>query len=351
MSFTAPNLQQVIDDLTACQNLLDSTGTVGQNLDYLECTLEDVRRQLHSQEHSAYTSIKRARESVADIVSQSLATYKEANRSQISRILGHSTNESPSNYIDTVINDNQQLNTYGIIDIEGIETISTLRILRANARRARDTIRSHLQLLIPKEHSLADFTRKSLPSTIDRLDGQLHERRISLLRSAASAYSYTISRMNKVSARIGEIGGEQKLTSEGYTILPSFQVRNAGTPPANRLDCVAINEHTNSIVVAEFKGCTSNLSKTPVDTIYGKRLQGSIDYFKDKLANDSRFISELRKNPELWNNIKDKKITFTAWVTRTSETANTKFLKAPKTFTLDPTILSIIDAKLNTASS
>ncbi|WP_127841322.1 hypothetical protein [Actinomyces wuliandei] len=112
---------------------------------------------------------------------------------------------------------------------------------------------------------------------------------------------------NRVAEYVGERGGEQVLTREGYYIPQPFCSTGPGQagPGSYSVDGMAVSSSGGHIVIPEFKGGSSAVSTKPVQTFHeGYAFQATPPYVRDRMLRDQRVVQFFCDNPALWESVK-----------------------------------------------
>ena len=181
----------------------------------------------------------------------------------------------------------------------------------------QDTLRRHL----PPGITIKHCSRKNISKTLDRLRPRYGDDMVYKIKQLADDLSYSRGIVCKISARIGEVGGENYVTNtKKLLVLPSFLASNTKTPGKFRVDCVATNKLRNIVFIVEYKGIGARTNRTPVKTeFFGRRPQGTVEYAQDRLLKDDRVAEELYKDTKVCENFYRNKINFAVLVISTSK--------------------------------
>ena len=220
---------------------------------------------------------------------------------------------------------------------ENYNTVPDLLECRQAAIQARNESQALLVKQLPQGFTTKGFSRNNIKNTLEKMSILGYDQKeIDTLRALADNLSKARGVIYRISARIGEIGGETALRAVGFIIFTSFRVKNSGTPSNYRLDGLAVNKRKNRIIISEYKGGGARLNKTPVRTeFFGYQPQGSDKYFQDRLLKDDRVIRDLYNDPKMRYNLTrfGNRVRFETWVIRTSLKNKTRVVK--RTIILD----------------
>jgi hypothetical protein len=378
-------LQEVIYGLHDGSNVIANSSNEARHLlEKLQYVIDKLSAYDDTHAQAAQSFLSTAQNSLHEIINSYNETYSATNADLIERIHGsptissdhtshskstskfnHSTStkqtaskrraDETNNSTDTPRNDSAKSESNGTQSCENQQTYQTesphqnylafenyntvldLLECRQAAIQARNESQALLVKKLPRGFTTKGFSRNNIKSTLEkmRILGY-NQKEIDTLRALADNLSKARGVIYRISARIGEIGGETALRAVGFIIFTSFQVKNSGTPSNYRLDGLAVNKRKNRIIISEYKGGGARLNKTPVRTeFFGYQPQGSDKYFQDRLLKDDRVIRDLYKDPKIRYNLTrfGNRVRFETWVIRTSLKNKTRVVK--RTIILD----------------
>ena len=389
-------LQEVIYGLHDGRNVIANSSNEAQHLlEKLQYVIDKLSAYDNTQAQAAQSFLSTAQNSVHEVINSYNETYSTANTDLIERVFGSPTispnhtsqskstsrfNRSTStkqtdskrrldetnNGTKTPRNDSENSESNGTqpcenqqtyqtksphqdyLAFENYSTVPDLIECRQAAIRARNNSQSLLVKELPREFTTKDFSRNNIKNTLYKMSILGYDQnKIDELTALADNLSKARGVVYKISARIGEIGGETALRTAGFVIFRSFQIKNSGTPSNYMLDGLAVNKRKNRIIISEYKGGGARLSKTPVRTeFFGDQPQGSDKYFQDRLLKDDRVIQDLYNDPKMRYNLTrfGNRVRFETWVIRTSLKNKTRVVK--RTIILDERVRRILRNRL-----
>ena len=378
------NFQEVIDELHRGRELLTSTSGTQGILSRLSEVISDVSSRLSAYcsdaAQDAAENLATANGIISNITGGCTVAYSNSNKELIIKLHGKSnyegqppeaqrhgissqtTRTADNNSIDR----SQTSNSINLVEADGRDTKSSCAYSTGAIKRATDPIpltnalddeRSELddkedylnyeqcndvlELLkhrdkaiqarnkkqdklrrhLPPGITIKHCSRKNISKTLDRLRPRYGDDIVDKIKQLADDLSYSRGIVCKISARIGEVGGEHYLTNtKKLLVLPSFLASNTKTPGKFRVDCVATNKLRNIVFIVEYKGIGARTNRTPVKTeFFGRRPQGTVEYAQDRLLKDDRVAEELYKDTKVCDNFYRNKINFAVLVISTSK--------------------------------
>ena len=406
------NFQEVIDELHRGRELLTSTSGTQGILSRLSAVLSNVHSRVSTYcsdaAQEAASSLAAARCVVADANNQCISGYIDSNTQLIIKLHGNSNIEGQppeaqhhgissqptrtadnnsidrsqiSNSINLVETDSHDTNSCrsdstgkikhtnythpptGIVDGEQCEPdndedylnfeqchdIVKLLKYRDKAIKVRNKKLDNLRRYLPPGITIGHCSRKNINKTLQQMASHCSPGLVNKIKELADDLSTSRGRVCKISARIGEVGGENYLTNtKKLLVLTSFLASNTKTPGKFRVDCVATNKLRNIVFIVEYKGIGAGTNRTPVKTeFFGRRLQGTIEYSQDRLMKDDRVAEELYKDVKLCNNFMRNNINFAVLVISTSKTGVPKPKFEMHFGKLDPRIRARLKQKID----
>ncbi|RJF41146.1 hypothetical protein D4740_09485 [Actinomyces sp. 2119] len=167
---------------------------------------------------------------------------------------------------------------------------------------------ARLGSIMPPGYTARDFGKKNLKDSVKQLkDAGYTDKQITALKDAVRDVRNLRGARNRAAEYVGERGGEQVLTREGYYIPQSF--RSTGphqAGPGNyAVDSMAVSPSGDHIVIPEIKGGSATVSTKPVQTLHeGYASQATPPYVRDRMLRDQRMVQFFRDNPALWESVK-----------------------------------------------
>lgn len=378
------NFQEVIDELHRGQELLTSTSGTQGILSRLCEIISDASKQLskycNDAAQDAAENLATAQGFISNITGGCTVAYSNSNKELIIKLHGKSNHEGQppeaqhhgisSKTTSTTDNNStdrsQTSNSINLVEADGRDTKSSCADSAGAIKRAtdpipltnaldderselsnkedylnfeqhndvfklledrdtaiqvrnkkQDTLRRHL----PPGITIKHCSRKNISQTLDRLRPHYGDDMVDKIKQLADDLSYSRGIVCKISARIGEVGGENYVTNtKKLLVLPSFLASNTKTPGKFRVDCVATNKLRNIVFIVEYKGIGARTNRTPVKTeFFGRRPQGTVEYAQDRLLKDDRVAEELYKDTKVCENFYRNKINFAVLVISTSK--------------------------------
>ncbi|WP_143226837.1 hypothetical protein [Actinomyces naeslundii] len=378
------NFQEVIDELHRGRELLTSTSGTQGKLDDLSAVLSNVCGRVSTYcsdaAQDAAENLATAQDFISNITGGCTVVYSNANKELIINLHGESNfegqppeaqhhginSQTTGTANNNSINRSQNSNSINLVEADDRDTKSSCADSAGAIKRATDPIRltnaldderselddkedylnfeqcnDVLELLkdrdeaiqvrnekqdtlrrhLPPGITIKHCSRKNIRKTLDRLRPRYGDDMVDKIKQLADDLSYSRGIVCKISARIGEVGGENYVTNtKKLLVLPSFLASNTKTPGKFRVDCVATNKLRNIVFIVEYKGIGARTNRTPVKTeFFGRRPQGTVEYAQDRLLKDDRVAEELYKDTKVCENFYRNKINFAVLVISTSK--------------------------------
>ncbi|WP_143227549.1 hypothetical protein [Actinomyces naeslundii] len=406
------NFQEVIDELHRGRELLTSTSGTQGRLDELSAVLNNVCGRVSTycsdDAQDAAKCLATANGIISNITGGCTVAHSNANKELIIKLHGksnfegqppeaqhHGIDSQPTRTADNnSIDRSQTSNSINLVETDGRDTKSScansagaikhaadptpltnaldderselgdkedylnfeqcndvLKLLkhRDEAIQVRNEKQDKLRRHLPPGITIKHCSRKNISKTLDRLRPRYGDDMVDKIKELADDLSYSRGIVYKISARIGEAGGEGFLkNTKKLLIFDSFLVANSKTPGKFRVDCLAVNMLRNKVFIVEYKGLSARTNRTPVKTeFFGRRPQGTVEYAQDRLLKDDRVAEELYKDTKVCENFYQNKINFAVLVISISKKGEPRLRLEIHFGKLDPRVRARLKKKID----